>query len=59
MERDIRMRSGSPRMTQNASSAPTDDDELVYEWKSGSILEPDHAWSDSGFILHLNMAYRG
>lgn len=48
VERDLRMRSNSPRPFG---------DELLYEWKSGSILRPDgYPWKNEGFILHLKLA---
>jgi hypothetical protein len=59
MERDLRMRSGSPRpLDEGPLTNQNKNGELVYEWKSGSMLEPDHAWTDQGFVLHLSMAYR-
>jgi hypothetical protein len=48
VERDLRMRSHSPRTVQN--------DELIYEWKSGSMLFPDgYPWKNEGFVLHLKL----
>lgn len=55
MERDLRLRSGSPRLGTDPLREPQG--EPIYEWKSGSILEPDHAWKDEGFILHLTLAH--
>ena len=55
MERDLRMRSDSPRLGEDPSREPKD--EPIFEWKSGSLLMPDHSWKDEGFILHLTMVY--
>jgi hypothetical protein len=56
MDRDLRMRSGSPRLgTDPYGREPRG--EPIYEWKSGTLLMPDHAWKDEGFILHLTLAH--
>ena len=56
MDRDLRFRSGSPRHGDPAFNEPPD--ELVYEWKSGSILRPNDSWKDHGFGLKLLIAIR-
>jgi hypothetical protein len=51
VERDLRMRSNNPRRN--------DSGDLLYEWKSGTILRPDgYPWKNAGFILHLKLVVR-
>lgn len=57
-ERDIRLRSGSPRKGENPALGE-DNNELIYEWKSGSLLKPDsNPWRNLGFVLHLTLLCR-
>jgi hypothetical protein len=53
-ERDLRMRSNSPHRPGHPESSDT----LIYSWKSGSILEPDHSWKGAGFVLHMTLAHK-
>jgi hypothetical protein len=55
---DLRLRSGSPRVGRNVTWDSEFLDEPVYEWKSGSILEPAHPWQNLGFSLRLTLAWR-
>jgi hypothetical protein len=52
---DIRMRSGSPRLGAHEELDLGRIGEPVYEWKSGSILEPAHPWKNTGFSLRLGL----
>jgi len=54
-ERDLRLRSGSPRIEDDPSHPLKG--WAVYEFKSGLSLMPDHSWKDEGFVLHLTLAY--
>ena len=51
VEGDLRMLSPSPRVRTSSDSI----EEPVYEWKSGSMLEPKHEWTDHGFVLRLTL----
>ncbi len=54
VERDLRMRSGSPRVDEDPSHESHG--ELLYEWKSGSLIRPDrNPWRNEGFTLHLTL----
>lgn len=55
---DIRPRSGSPRIGRDPQLDAEFLDEPVYEWKSGSIIEPAHPWRNSGFSVRLTLGYR-
>jgi hypothetical protein len=55
MDRDLRMLQQCPRV---GKEEPDPVGELIYEWRTGSLLKPDHAWKDQGFALHLLLAYR-
>lgn len=61
MERDLRMLAGSPIVPGAAASKPYHpqdvDDGPIYRWKSGSMLEPEHVWTDKGFVLHLQLLF--
>ncbi|HYV39359.1 MAG TPA: hypothetical protein VE988_26960 [Gemmataceae bacterium] len=52
---DIRLRSGSPRIGSNKKLDAGRLGEPVYEWKSGSILEPAHPWRNTGFTLRMGL----
>jgi hypothetical protein len=54
---DIRPRSGSPRVGMDDVLDADFIGQPIYEWKSGSIIEPAHPWRDSGFSLRLTMVY--
>lgn len=57
VERDLRMRSGSPREAEEGSPWEPNG-ELLYEWKTGSLLGPDgNPWHNEGFTLHLTVIY--
>jgi len=45
---DVRMMSGSPHIIQDGNGAIP-----VFDWKSGSILQPEHPWKDLGFMLRI------
>ena len=56
-ERDLRTRSGSPRWGDDPQREPQG--ELLYEWKTGSLVSPDHnPWRNDGFTLHLTLSCR-
>ncbi len=57
-ERDLRMRSNSPRMVlDHPDTPPLHRGEMVFDWKSGSMLKPDgYPWKHEGFFLHLTFA---
>lgn len=55
---DIRMRSGSPRLGRHPELDRGRIGEPVYEWKSGSILEPAHPWRNTGFSLRIGLGCR-
>ena len=55
---DIRQRSGSPRIGSDPSYDIECLNEPVYEWKSGSIIEPAHPWKNSGFSVRLTLAHK-
>lgn len=55
-ERDLRWRNPSPRWGRVLNLERVG--ELVYQWKSGSILEPAGPWHSDGFILHLTLLCR-
>lgn len=50
-ERDLQMRSPSPRLGSDPQREPVG--ELLYEWKSGSLL--DRPQNGKGFILHFTL----
>jgi hypothetical protein len=55
VERDLRMHAGSPREARNSPYEPAG--ELIYEWKTGSLLNPSrNPWWNGGFTLHLTLA---
>ncbi len=54
---DIRLRSGSPRVDHRPGADRASIGEPVYEWKSGSILEPSHPWKNTGFSLRLALSH--
>jgi hypothetical protein len=54
---DIRMRSGSPRFGRDVQLDAEFLNEPVYEWKSGSLLEPAHPWKNSGFTIRMELGY--
>lgn len=58
VERDLRMRSGSPRWGNDPLREPID--ELLYEWKTGSLLtQGRNPWRNDGFTLHLTFVEGG
>jgi hypothetical protein len=54
---DIRMRSGSPRVADHMTWDIDCLGEPVYEFKSGSIIEPAHPWKNSGFNIRLILGF--
>lgn len=51
---DIRFRSASPKIvTYDDKAKGTKYQMPVFEWKSGTILEPPHPWKDTGFSIRL------
>ncbi|GEM_PF-6616357 len=54
---DIRMRSGSPRFGRDVRLDAEFLNEPVYEWKTGSLLEPAHPWKNSGFAIRMELGY--
>jgi hypothetical protein len=52
---DIRLRSSSPRVGRHQVWDSEFLDEPIYEWKSGSILEPAHPWRNLGFSVRLTL----
>lgn len=53
---DIRPRPGSPRIGIDPQRDREFLNEPIYEWKSGSIIEPAHPWRNTGFSIRLNLA---
>ncbi len=57
VERDLRMRAGSPRQSKGDSDYDPPKGELLYEWKTGTLLGPSrNPWRNEGFTLHLTLA---
>lgn len=61
---DLRMRAESPqvRVTELPNGTinhgyPAMTEEPVYQWKSGSTLEPAHPWKNSGFSLRFTLVH--
>lgn len=65
---DLRMQPDSPGINLNewsdgggaasARRSRTPVHEPVYQWKSGSSLDPSHPWKNSGFSLRFGLIYR-
>lgn len=50
---DLRMMSGSPQIVDDEDEGKIP----VFEWKSGSILKPEHFWKDLGFMLRVVLRF--